>query len=663
MSWWSDLKAKASEAYTKVDVKVGGYLPGGKTPQEVKAAKGGTDPQPRSESNTVTEIDSQQRADEEERRQQDRPTILRPDDPNFPDPRKDQPRNPIFIPTVQTESEHRARGGGAAYVIPDDYSPSKYKIDPDFVRKDIDQQIEQRKKTEQIIDQYGSKEVKQKAYESGLTGTAPIYSAKDALKYRFGTAEGLKETGIDFAVGAGTGLLIAGTGGLAAPIVAGAAAGYVVGAGARYSMTPEQQRGGFLVEEAIGLTAFGAGAKTASGIKTAFRARTGKGFSGYRTEPYKIIDYQLPGGARGSQRFLKLRDPVDIKAGYPETIKIDTVAKPPRGRRGGNVYDITQTVTGITGGKQIGKPKVYTDRILGQQAASPYTEFRTGEPFATGRATDIPLGDYTGFKVAIGGQRLEGGLGRTRFGSGRPDVFIGPIEGKPRNFGQVLTGPEKGTQFVSVGPVLRTPSGRGVSRGFQPYTIKETTPELVIPGLAYSPGTTTFKPTRPRVNVGNLRTQPKLQTQTPGTTGALIFDPKKAFRPKGIKTPFKFSTGTALRLRDETEFKLRTHIAIGTATQTQTQTQTIGIGTRTKSITSTLPFLGVTAIGSRRIAPPPRIPRFGSGFMRGIRPGSRTFKPQFKTFSSPTAALFNIKATKRQRKKTQFSGLELIGLR
>jgi len=661
MGWWSDLKAKASEAYTKVDVKVGGYLPGGKTPQEVKAAQGGTDPQPRSESNTVTEIDSQQRADEEERRQQDRPTVLRPDDPRFPDPRKDIPQSAAYIPTVRTESEQRARGGGAAYVIPDDYSPSKYKVDPEFVRKDIDQQIEERKKTEQIIDQYGSKGVKQKAYESGLTEKAPIYSATDALKYRFGTAEGRTETAIDFAIGAGTGLLIAGTGGLATPIVAGAGLGYLVGAGARYSMTPEQQRGGFLVDEAIGLTAFGAGAKTSSGIKTAFRARTGRGFSGYKTEPYKIIDYQLPGGKRGSQRFLKIRDPADIKAGYPETIKIDTVAKPPRGRRGGNVYDITQTVTGITAGKQIGKPKVYTDRILGQQAAAPSSTIRMGEPFGTGRATEI--GDYTGFTATIGGQRLGGGLGRTRFGSGRPDVFIGPIEGKPRNFGQVLTGPEKGTQFVSVGPVLRTPSGRGVSRGFQPYTIKETTPELVIPGLAYSPGTTTFKPTRPRVNVGNLRTQPKLQTQTPGTTGALIFDPKKAFRPKGIKTPFKFSTGTALLTRGETELGLRSESQIGTFTLAQTQTETSGIRTRSKAITSTLPILGVTASGSRRIAPLPRIPRFGSGFMRGIRPGSRTFKPQFKTFSSPTAALFNIKATKRQRKKTQFSGLELIGLR
>jgi len=660
MGWWSDLKSKASAAYVSVDTKVGGYLPGGKTPQEVKAAKGGTDPQPRSESNTVTEIDSQQRADEEERRQQDRPTVLKPGDRGFPDPRKDKPRNPIFIPTVQTESENRARGGGSAYVIPDDYSPSKYKIDSDFVRKDIDQQMAERKKTEQIIDQYGSKAAKQKAYESGLTQTAPVYTAKEAFQYRLGTAEGLKETGTDFLIGAGTGLLIAGTGGLATPIVAGAAAGYVVSTGARYSTTPEQQRGGFLAEEAIGLAAFGAGAKASSGIKTAFRARTGKGFSGYRTEPYKIVTYELPGGKRGSSRLLKIRDPVDIKAGYPETIKIDTLATPTKGGKG--VYDVTQTVTGVTAGKQVGKTQVYTDRILGQQAAAPYAEFRTGEAFGTGRASEV--GDYTGFKVAIGGQRLEGGLGRTRFGSGRPDVFIGSIEGKPRNFGQVITGPEKGTQFVSVGPVLRTPSGRGVSRDFQPATIKETTPEIVIPGLAYSPGTTTFKPTRSRVNVGNLRTQPKLQTQTPGTTGALIFDPKKAFRPKGIKTAFKVSTGTALRLRDETATGLTSEFKLGTATQTQTQTQTFGTGTRTKSITDTLSRgLGVTAIGSRRIAPPPRIPRFGSGFMRGRAGKSTRFKARFKTFSSPTAALFNIKASTRQLRKKEFSGLEIIGLK
>jgi|TARA_R100000501_G_C2629206_1_gene123783 hypothetical protein len=64
------------------------------------------------------------------------------------------------------------------------------------------------------------------------------------------------------------------------------------------------------------------------------------------------------------------------------------------------------------------------------------------------------------------------------------------------------------------------------------------------------------------------------------------------------------------------------------------------------------------------VSPPPPI---ASSILRKrerkYRVSQFKFKPRFKTFASPTAVLFNIKASKRQRKKKQFTGLEIIGLR
>ena len=59
----------------------------------------------------------------------------------------------------------------------------------------------------------------------------------------------------------------------------------------------------------------------------------------------------------------------------------------------------------------------------------------------------------------------------------------------------------------------------------------------------------------------------------------------------------------------------------------------------------------------------PWLPRRGAGPQSFGGLGLIKIKPRYMRAASPTAALFNIKATKRQRKQEKFTGLELIGLR
>jgi len=136
-------------------------------------------------------------------------------------------------------------------------------------------------------------------------------------------------------------------------------------------------------------------------------------------------------------------------------------------------------------------------------------------------------------------------------------------------------------------------------------------------------------------------------------TRAIGFDTSKAFGlGKGFGSDFADDTGTGFDFSSDFDFKLDLKDMVDTPPPT------------TPGITDTPSFLPPTPQKTGPTGPPgfPGLPRWG-GPQRGLGLGLIKIKPRYRRAASPTAALFNIKATKRQRKQEKFTGLELIGLR
>jgi|1_EtaG_2_1085319.scaffolds.fasta_scaffold00707_13 hypothetical protein len=134
----------------------------------------------------------------------------------------------------------------------------------------------------------------------------------------------------------------------------------------------------------------------------------------------------------------------------------------------------------------------------------------------------------------------------------------------------------------------------------------------------------------------------------------------------GIKSAFELRQGAADRIGFGQASEFDTDIGFDSDFSQKFDFK-FDVKTPGRTITRTAPAEDIVPI----LTPPPKtptrrgLPKLPKGKRRTPFLGEFGFKikPRYMRVASPTAALFNIKATKRQRKREKFTGLELIGLR
>ncbi len=261
--------------------------------------------------------------------------------------------------------------------------------------------------------------------------------------------------------------------------------------------------------------------------------------------------------------------------------------------------------------------------------------------------------------TTLGPQPTGISIGTTQF----PGIFAGKtFAERPTRFagfdiGRLKTPTRVETQQLGI-------AGRGRERryGFQIKTIQYT------PSKGYKPFTT-GRFTMGKTGTKSLITPAGARQITAQVSAAAL---------KGVKTKIKTKTFRGI---GKTIGKTKTAVlplTIGAqVTQQRVGTMTKGYEAMTGAqrfklagVTTTR-FKTKTMTDSRAFAfPSSRIQTkgmasslaFGKGELESV--GRRKgYKRGYRVFASPTAALFNIRATRKQRKQTKFTGLEIIGLR
>ena len=628
------LFSKAKSVYTKVDVKLGGYLPGGTTPKEVKASKTpptpyqkpaqytitgvqtgktttytrspqGTsiptitsepraDTQPRGQANIVTEIDTQQAAQEYAER-----------------------RDPRFDPTRQTSAiysiEEAPKGG---------------------ITK---------------MSQFEAAKIYQEKGKVGLAESLWLVG-----KEKFGSREAAAGTFKRIGLASSAGYVVGRTIALApGPIKIGGVVGGVGLIGYEIWKSAEEIRAAppelktyTFVGEAADITetygSFGVGAKIAT-KQIGKRIAKGTQYE-IMPEPAKpgtSIIVKSGKGAELKQEF-KIKYDVPSSYGYITETLPTKVTRTIQSRPGTGVdlfkvdksftiiepsgftpYRTTDVFTG---------PKYQTTRTITYgESLTPFTPKGRGESFGYERDTQL---EFTrGVKI---------GPGYVVKPAGKDMALVEKIGGGQFYFRKGK--PEKIIEVVETGEVYGGVFGVGLPSPIQIRPVKEIIkikPDLPATQFPFAALDQPFK----------FGTTPKIGT---GIGQA-----------SGIKSAFELRQGAADRIGFGQASEFDTDIGFD-SDFTQKFDIGIDVKTPTRTMTQTVPAEDIIPI----LAPPPKTPPTRIGLPKGRR--RRTpfigefgfkIKPRYMRVASPTAALFNIKATKRQRKQEKFTGLELIGLR
>ena len=675
--------------------------------ERTQALRSGDD-QPRSQSNTVTEIDSQQAAEE----QRTREILARYGSPavqqQFEVVRR-QPEGtsrPVFIPEDEFDED---RDYGDREVIQYPTSAEGYSDEevarqvssqiPQATQESFDRQVQYRERVEQNIFDYGSDEVKFQSAEAGLlTGDrTPELTFKEGFKGYFSDKPRVVK---DVAIGVGATLLLAGLGpiavvGTAARVVAGAAAiKYTVDTGADILATPKEYRGykfGKFSGEFIALSGgLGSGGLSAKGIakgSKAFLTKTkiGKGVSTklkLRNEQPKYLAATndelsavellrpLPGSRKSTSGFI-LQNPDRVPKNTPGIIIQDNIFTPFRRGGGAGRLDtktrlftqdgdpIPQTLQITRSGLQFDPTISSSVNVLG----SPSGSITRSLPGVSSNTGTLPNFDLAGNPLR--GQKsrsFDPTLRDVRLADTRGNKIVGKdfaIRIRGDDFDpRIASGPRKGETFgekIQAGPykAFSFPDYRYSPKGFQ------------IPKLG-SRGAITLPRSRPRsitrsdldLDFGSVsRTRARSRSRSAGTTVTTPDFSKLISRPRT-----RFAAVSAYGVANIYGSASRSSLI--SATQSG-----LSLGTRSTS-TSITGLRGITSGGTS-------LGGFGTFNFKGptgiklpkLRGGSRSrsfstgrSRSNFKTFSSVTAAAFNIRGSKKQRRRSKFTGLEIIGL-
>ena len=641
------LFSKIKSAYTKADIKLGGYLPGGPTPKEVKASKKAptpyqkpaqytitgvqtgktttytrstqsfgtpgpyfpsqtseprTDTQPRSEANVVTEIDSQQAAGEYAQ--------------------KNIMADPRFDPTRQTS---------AIYSVDEAPKGGMTKMS----------QFEAAK----IYQEKGKVGVLESLWIVGKEkfGTKKAASRTLVRVGAYGTAGALVTRGVTMLPGQ-----------FKIPVIIGGASliGYELWESAKeIREAPPELKTYTAVSETADIVesfgSFGVGAKVATkqigkriGKGTTYELMPEPSFPGTRT-PTKTGK----GGTLTQEFKIKYDVPSDygfIKETLPTKVTRTIESKPGTGV---DLVTIDKSFSFI-------EPRAYTPyKTTDIYTGTKYKQTKTitygeqMEPF-----TPIGRGDLLGYEISDQGllgsklelaPRLKIGPGYVVRPVGKDIAKVEKIGGGQFYFRKKK--PEKIIEVVETGEVFGGIFGVGMPEPFRIRAVKEisrTKPDIGATEFPFAALDTPFK----------LGVTPTIGFKIGQATGV-----KSAFElRKGAADRIGFGRASEFDLDVESDFDLKFDLKFD-------------IKSPTRTTTTTTPPEDVVPI----FAPPPpkKPPRLTAGFgwKRRRTPFSGgigfKLKPRYMRAASPTAALFNIKATKRQRKQEKFTGLELIGLR
>ena len=640
------------------------------------------DDQPRSESNTVTEIDSQQAAEEQRTReilaQYGSPAVQQ----QFEVVRR-QPEGttrPVFIPEGEFDED---RDYGDREVIQYPTSAEGFSDEevarqvssqiPQATQESFDRQVEYRERVEQNIFDYGSSEVKFKAYEAGLlTGDkTPDLTFKEGFTGYFSDKS---EVATDVAIGAAGAVALGGLsltppGRVVGGITAVAGGLYYLGdsVGDIIDSPPEirDYKVGRLTGEVSTVFTGGGAVNIARKGQTKFLTQTkiGRGISdklGLRTQQPKYLAssretlefYRPLAGQRGSRTTFNLINPDRVPKGTPGKIQVDNIFTGSRSGGGRGTVD-TRTVLFTQQGNPIPQTVIPTRTGLQFDPAISSSANVFGSP--SGRISRT--GTFRPFNPTIGDVRFADTRGNRLLGRDftiqtRGDGFNPRIE----------TGPRKGETIGEIyqpGPLssFSFPNYRYSPRGIQ-------IPSFEIPKLGSRGAITLPVPrSRPRARTrsdldlefGSV-SRTRARSRSVGTTvttpdlSKLIRRPRNRFAPAsayGVANIYGSASRSSFISTTQSDFSL----GLKSGARSITGLRNITSGGTSLGGFGTFNFKTPTGI---------KLPKLRGSRSRSFSTGRS--RSNFKTFSSVTAAAFNIRGSKKQRRRSRFTGLEIIGL-
>ena len=674
------------------------------------------DPQPQTSSPQATEVDTQQAAEEARVREllQQYGSQAVQEKYEVELKRPEGAARPVFIPEGTYDEEKTY--GGPVYEYPTEAEGmSKEEVAaavsqriPGVIEESYQQQEQARRQWEADLAlgmAASSPGVRQKAYEAGIIGVedAPDFTAFEGVKSAL-EPENLFPTAVTGTVlGITTSAFAAVAGGPATAVAGIALLGtYTYGLYQEWKDTPPQQRDYLLAKEGTEFALIGGFAK--GSYKATGRLISGKGWGKAKLTPesYNIKMTTEPGGYGKPRKFK-----IDLTTQFKEIAQpVTTTAggivqvKPVPGRPG-----VTISASEITKAVTIGEAGSVKPLRVGDVGLS--VGFETGFAFPSSQV---------GFGGTIGRRGLVGQLYPTRTGLIKPKT--------PRDTAvtaetmMIETG---GQQFVLGkgladypgrlgGAQLFIPrmgfTGKGYGKGIidrpapqplakiteistesfnvgkipEPTTRREDImrgiTERAVQKAPWAPILFDAFPTRGRPSFQFDKLKSPLETYTPSVAAKINLTPiiaaqraQAAYKFK-IKPLQKYATASALgtaqlmgqkaattqSFQFDSMFDQRSKLDIKTLTKTRLQTDTMTrtrtrtrARTRARTRTRTRARIGFPEFSKKRSS-------LGIGRRKGYKRG-------YTVFASPSAVLFNIRATRKQRRQTKFTGLEVIGLR
>jgi len=676
------------------------------------------DPQPQTSSPQATEVDTQQAAEEARVREllQQYGSQAVQEKYEVELKRPEGAARPVFIPEGTYDEEKTY--GGPVYEYPTEAEGmSKEEVAaavsqriPGVIEESYQQQEQARRQWEADLAlgmAASSPGVRQKAYEAGIIGVedAPPRTFMEGVRSELTPTEIVKDVGTGYVLGFGfTG--VSAIPGIGKPIAAIGTAAlatfYGISTYAEYKATPPQQQDYFIGKESTEFAKYliggGPGARGAGKLIS----RKGWGKAKLTPESYNIKMTTEPGGYGKPRKFK-----IDLTTNFKEIAQpVTTTAggivqvKPVPGRPG-----VTISASEITKAVTIGEAGSVKPLRVGDVGLS--VGFETGFAFPSSQV---------GFGGTIGRRGLVGQLYPTRTGLIKPKT--------PRDTAvtaetmMIETG---GQQFVLGkgladypgrlgGAQLFIPrmgfTGKGYGKGIidrpapqplakiteistesfnvgkipEPTTRREDImrgiTERAVQKAPWAPILFDAFPTRGRPSFQFDKLKSPLETYTPSVAAKINLTPiiaaqraQAAYKFK-IKPLQKYATASALgtaqlmgqkaattqSFQFDSMFDQRSKLDIKTLTKTRLQTDTM---TRTRTRTRARTRARTRTRTRARIGFP-EFSKKGSSLGIGRRKG---YKRGYTVFASPSAVLFNIRATRKQRRQTKFTGLEVIGLR
>lgn len=644
------------------------------------------DDQPRSTSNAVTEIDSQQAAEEQRTRQilaqYGSPAVQQQYEVVRRQP--EGTTRPVFIP--EDEFDEDRDYGREVITYPtsaEGFSDEEVARQvssqiPQATQESFDRQVEYRERVEQNIFDYGSDEVKFRSAEAGLlTGdrTPELTFSQGFTGYFSDKPRVAKDVG----TGVVASLLLGGLG--STPVVGPATKVVATAAAVKYTVdsvgdiidTPKQYRGykaGEFTGEFLALSGgLGGGGLSAKGLSKGSRAfltktKLGRGFSdrlGLRNQQPRYLAATdetlsaielfrpLSGQRRSSSAFI-LQNPDRVPKNTPGIIIQDSIFTPTR--RGGGAGRVDTSTRLFT---QAGDPIPQTLQITRSGLQFDPTISSSANVFGSTSGRILrESSQFTPFNPTIRDVRFADTRGNRI--SGRDFT----IQTRGNDFDpRIESGPRKGETFGEI-------TQPGPYREFSFPDYRYSPKGLQIPKLGSRGAITLPVPrSRPRartrydldLDFGSVsRTRARSRSRSVGTTvttpdfSKLIRRPRNRFAATsayGVANIYGSARRSSFLSATQSSFSL------GTRSTGRSITGLRGITSGGTSLGGfgTFNFKGPTGI---------KLPKLRGSRSRSFSTGRS--RSNFKTFSSVTAAAFNIRGSKKQRRRSKFTGLEIIGL-